>query len=145
MRSTPCTFTKQTMGRVRRRTSTKQRSMTLVVRSLRHRCRGNAKNDSNSGSNPTPTFTFTAKDTFVPSPTVIDGVWYQVDTWQGKWRAAKSMGASTYKGRVTSALTLGMHVLYAYATDGQEATDTSTDQGTSPLVCNIAAYPFLMY
>src|ERR1019366_2485527 len=43
MRSTLSTLTKQTMGRVLRRTSTTQRSMTLVVRSLRHRCRGKAK------------------------------------------------------------------------------------------------------
>ena len=49
MRSTLSTFTKHTMGRVRRRTSTKQRSITLVVRSFRHRCRGKAKNDSSSG------------------------------------------------------------------------------------------------
>ena len=49
MRSTLFTFTKQTMGRVRRRTSTKQRSMILVVRSFRHRWRGKLKNDSNSG------------------------------------------------------------------------------------------------
>jgi hypothetical protein len=49
MRSTLSTLTKQTMGRVRRRTSTKQRSITLVVRSLRHRCPGKAKNASNSG------------------------------------------------------------------------------------------------
>jgi len=33
------TFTKHTMGRVLLRTSTKQRSITFVVRSLRHRCR----------------------------------------------------------------------------------------------------------
>lgn len=39
MRSTDCTLTKQIMGRVRR-TSTKQRSMILAVRSLRHRCLG---------------------------------------------------------------------------------------------------------
>ena len=45
MRSILSTFTKHTMGRVRRRTSTKQRSITLVVRSLRHRCRGKAKNE----------------------------------------------------------------------------------------------------
>src|SRR5260370_40259192 len=38
MRSTLSTFTKHTMGRVRRRTSTKRRSITLVVRSFRHRC-----------------------------------------------------------------------------------------------------------
>jgi hypothetical protein len=36
------------MGRVRRRTSTKQRLMMLVVRSFLHRCRGKLKNDSNS-------------------------------------------------------------------------------------------------
>jgi len=49
MRSTDCTLTKQTMGRVLRRTSTKQRSMILVVRSLRHRCLGKRKKASNSG------------------------------------------------------------------------------------------------
>jgi hypothetical protein len=49
IRSMLSTFTKQTMGRVRRRTSTKQRSMTLVVRSFGHKCRGKAKNDSSSG------------------------------------------------------------------------------------------------
>src|SRR5256884_6068056 len=42
MRSTLSTFTKHTIGRVLGRTSTKQRSITLVVRSLRHRCRGKA-------------------------------------------------------------------------------------------------------
>jgi len=49
MRSTLSTFTKHTIGRVRRRTSTKQRSITLVVRSFFHRCRGKAKNANNSG------------------------------------------------------------------------------------------------
>jgi hypothetical protein len=49
MRSTDCMLTKQTMGRVRRRTSTKQRSMMLVVRSLRHRCRGKRKTASCQG------------------------------------------------------------------------------------------------
>src|ERR1017187_10940797 len=45
-RSTLCMFTKQTMGRVRRRTSTKQRSMRLVLRSFFHRCRGKRKKDN---------------------------------------------------------------------------------------------------
>ncbi len=35
---------KTTIGRVRRRTSTKHRSMALVVRSFRHRCGGKEKN-----------------------------------------------------------------------------------------------------
>ena len=45
IRSTLSTFTKQTMGRVRRRTSTKQCSITLVVRNLRRRWGTKAKND----------------------------------------------------------------------------------------------------
>ncbi len=49
MRSTLAMFTKQTMGRVLRRTSTKQRSMTLVVRTFFHKCRGRLKYDSSSG------------------------------------------------------------------------------------------------
>ena len=49
IRSTLSTFTKQTMGRVRRRTSTQQRSITLVVRNLRRRWGTKAKNDSSSG------------------------------------------------------------------------------------------------
>jgi hypothetical protein len=57
MRSTLSTFTKHTMGRVRQRTSTKQRSITLVVRSLRYRCRGKAKNDSSSGRSRPKRFT----------------------------------------------------------------------------------------
>jgi hypothetical protein len=43
MRSTLSTLTKQTMGRVGRRTYTKQRSMMLVVRSLRHRMPGRGR------------------------------------------------------------------------------------------------------
>jgi YVTN family beta-propeller protein len=99
----------------------------------------------NATKNQTPTFTFKATDNFAPNPTVIDGVWYQVDTWQGKWSATQSVGSGTYKGKIGSPLALGMHVLYAYATDGQEATATNTGVGTSPLVGNIAAYPFLVY
>src|SRR5215471_24584 len=47
--STLSTFTTHTMGRVRWRTSTKQRSSTLVVRSLCHKCRGKAKNRQQFG------------------------------------------------------------------------------------------------
>src|SRR5487761_1425487 len=47
--STLATFTNSTMGRVRRRTSTEQRSIALVVRSLRHNGCGKSKNVSNSG------------------------------------------------------------------------------------------------
>src|SRR5260370_39401992 len=49
MRSTLSTLVNTTIGRVRRRTSTKQRSITLVVRSFRHRYLGKLKKGSKSG------------------------------------------------------------------------------------------------
>jgi len=45
----PGSLTKQTTGRVRGRTSTKQRSMTFVVRSSLHKCLGVWKKESSSG------------------------------------------------------------------------------------------------
>ncbi|MGA8761365.1 MAG: hypothetical protein WB562_00620, partial [Candidatus Sulfotelmatobacter sp.] len=99
----------------------------------------------NETNNPTPTFSLTATDTFAPNPTVIDGVLYQVDTMQGAWLKAKNIGAGKYKGRIANPLALGMHILYAYATDGQEGTVTNTDPGASPLVGSVAAYAFLIY
>src|SRR5881396_3380236 len=53
MRSTLSTFTKHTIGRVLRRTSTKQRSITLVVRSLRHHQRDRALLRGSATENPT--------------------------------------------------------------------------------------------
>jgi hypothetical protein len=99
----------------------------------------------NETQNPTPTFTFIATDTFAPNPTVLDGVHYQVDTLQGAWLTAKNISPGTYEGKIASPLTLGMHMLYAYATDGQEGTDTNTDPGASPLVGSVATYAFLVY
>ena len=52
MRSTLATLTKQTMGRVRRRTSTKQRSMTLVVRSFLHKAQGKLKKERRVSPSP---------------------------------------------------------------------------------------------
>src|SRR6516164_5919731 len=49
MRSTLATLTKHTMGLVLRRTSTKQRSITLIVRNFRHNRRGREKKESSSG------------------------------------------------------------------------------------------------
>src|SRR5712691_10939560 len=87
MRSTLSTFTKQTIGRVRRRTSTKQRSITLVVRNLRHKCLGKAKKESSSGRSrsmpahhgrvlPPPTRPEIAEGCFGPGPALrqIDGL-----------------------------------------------------------------------
>jgi len=42
-------------------------------------------------------------------------------------------------------LRLGVHILYSYATDGQEATSTNTGDHSSPLIGNVTAYVFLEY
>jgi len=67
-----------------------------------------------------------------------------VDTWQGLWTAAASQGGGNFSGRAPP-LQGGFHILYAYATDGQEASlgTGATLQATSPLVGAIAAYGFL--
>jgi YVTN family beta-propeller protein len=99
----------------------------------------------NRTHNPQPTFTFTATDTFKPHNTKIDELLFQVDTWQGTWSSAKQTSSGHFQGKVRRPLQLGVHILYAYATDGQEATSTNTGQQSSPLVGNIKAYVFLVH
>ena len=90
----------------------------------------------------TPTFTLSAASAFAPTAPPVQGVFTQVDTWQGSWQAATpSAGVFT---ATTSTLGLGTHVLYAYAVDGQDGTGCSNGDGStcSPLVGSIAAYVF---
>jgi YVTN family beta-propeller protein len=94
---------------------------------------------------PTPTFTFTATDTFKPQATKIDGLRFQVDTWQGKWHSARKQRSGCFQGKIRKPLQKGIHTLYAYATDGQDATSTNTGQQSSPLIGNIQAYVFLVH
>jgi YVTN family beta-propeller protein len=89
----------------------------------------------------TPTFALTAASGFFPSAPPVEGVAYQVDTWQGGWRAASATGGNTFAA-TTPPLQIGVHVLYAYATDAQEATSINTGRHSSPLIGSIAAYVF---
>ena len=102
--------------------------------------------DNVSGSS-TPAFSFTAESNFEPFAPDPDNLFFQVDTWQGPWTAATAQGYESYAG-TTAALQPGIHILYAYATDGQDATSTmgsgNDGSGTSPLISNIAAYVFLV-
>jgi YVTN family beta-propeller protein len=94
----------------------------------------------------TPPFNFTAESHFAPFPPNADNLVYQVDTWQRVWTAATAQGNGAFTGQ-TAALQPGVHILYAYATDGQDATSTmgsAQHGGTSPLISNIAAYLFLV-
>jgi YVTN family beta-propeller protein len=106
----------------------------------------------NQTSSATPTFTFTASSSFAPTAPPPDAVYFQVDTWQGVWTPAT---ASTTTGNFTGtlpALSPGVHLLYAYATDGQDATSIQAGGGSagasseqsSPVIGNITAYLFLV-
>ena len=92
---------------------------------------------NNMSSTPTPSFTFKAASAFSPNATIPDGLFFQVDTLDGPWTLATMTGAGAFKGTVDSTLAGGIHTLYAYATDGQAAS-----QRNSPLISNIAAYTF---
>jgi YVTN family beta-propeller protein len=88
-----------------------------------------------------PTFSFTTSNGLTSAP--ADSVLYQIDTWEGEWTAAASQGGGAFSG-TTSALQPGFHILYAFATDGEEGTSTNTSGQSSPLIGTIAAYGFLV-
>jgi YVTN family beta-propeller protein len=113
-------------------------------------------------TNATPTFTFTAANSFAPNPVPgvlhrtgrplfastpaspvtpsdpVTNVYYQVDTWEGPWIAA-TPGSGGFSATVTAPLRQGTHVVYAYATDGEESHSTGI---TQQLVGQIAAEVF---
>ena len=99
--------------------------------------------DGNQTTSSTPTFSFTAESSFGSGAPAVENVFYQVDTWQGEWLATTNNGGGNFSG-TTPPLQPGFHILYAYATDGQEATSTITGRQTSLLVGNITAYGFLV-
>jgi uncharacterized repeat protein (TIGR01451 family) len=66
-----------------------------------------------------------------------------VDTWTGEWLKAAPAGDLTWSG-TTPALLAGVHILYAFAADGQEATSINTGTGSSPIAGGIAAYLFVV-
>jgi YVTN family beta-propeller protein len=83
-----------------------------------------------------PVFQFSVTSNFQPFNLPVRDVYYQLDTWQGAWLQAT--GAGTNFTAQLSSLTLGNHVLYAYATDGQDATLSPGNALIGP----IAAFPF---
>ena len=89
----------------------------------------------NVTTNTTPSFTFTTGGTIAARR-----VYYQIDTAQGSWMAA-SGSAPGFTG-TTNTLGSGTHIVYAYATDGQDATSVNTGQQSAPLIGQIAAYVF---
>jgi hypothetical protein len=89
------------------------------------------------------TFSLSASSTFSPNAPAVQGVKFQVDTWQGPWAAATPTGGGNFSA-TTPALQPGLHTLFAYATDAQAATSTNTGSQSSLLVGAIAAYTFVV-
>ena len=85
----------------------------------------------------TPTFNFTATSSFSPYAPTPQAVRYQLDTWQIPWLPASGT-APNFSG-TTPTLSLGTHILYAFATDGQDANSTGVAQ---QLIGSMAAYVF---
>lgn len=102
-------------------------------------------NDTTSST--TPTFTFTAESSYSPIAAPVQDVYYQVDSWQGAWFSGIPQGGGIFQG-TSQALTQGIHIAYAFAVDGQDATSINTDGsgwgGTSPIIGEIHAYLFLV-
>ena len=88
-----------------------------------------------------PAFTFTTANALSSAP--VDNVAFRVDSWQWPWSVATSQGGGAFSGTVPT-LETGFHILYAYATDGEEATSTTTGTQSSPVTGAIAAYGFLV-
>jgi YVTN family beta-propeller protein len=95
----------------------------------------------NQTSNETPTFKFSAVNGLNAGP--VDELLFQMDTWLGPWTAATSTTPGNFKGTTTTLLP-GFHTIYAYATEGEEATSTVTGAQSSPLIGTIATYGFLV-
>jgi large repetitive protein len=91
----------------------------------------------NTTSTQTPTFTMTATST-TGSP--VRRIYYQIDSLQGSWLAADSVTGSF--SCTTAPLTPGNHTIYAFATDGNDATTINTGYQSSPLIGAPATYTF---
>jgi len=94
----------------------------------------------NQTTSATPVFHFAAASTFSPNAPPPQGVYYQVDSWQGSWTAATGTSPN-FVGKTTK-LTAGPHVLYAFAVDGQEAGINGDGGSGQILTGSIAAYAF---
>jgi hypothetical protein len=81
---------------------------------------------------------------FSPFTPAVNDVYYQMDGLQGKWTAATNNGGGSFSATISSNLKLGLHVLYVYAVDAQDATSVNTGLQSAPLTSNFASYEFLV-
>jgi YVTN family beta-propeller protein len=88
----------------------------------------------------TPTFDYSTVSGYAPTAPPVQMVYYQVDTQTGAWQQATPVaGSGSFP---IPAQALGMHTLYVFAVDGQEATSVNTGNGSSSITGQVAAYYF---
>ena len=73
----------------------------------------------------------------------MNDVYFQMDSLQGTWTAAKNNGGSAFSAIPSSNLKPGLHVLYVYAVDAEDATSVNTGPQSAPLTSAISSYEFL--
>ncbi len=100
--------------------------------------------DNNTVFTSLPTFGFTAQNHLTGG--AVTGVYFQVDTWQGVWNPT-TLNSGVYSGSLPSTAPIppGFHMLYAFATSGDDASTSSfVGLQSSPLVGPMASYGFLV-
>jgi YVTN family beta-propeller protein len=100
-----------------------------------------------------PTFDLSGNSSFNPFAPPIEETFFQVDSWQGRWFTASGVSKDLFSA-MPPGLQPGYHTLYAFATDGREASSstsgvitqfgfTSFTHSTGTFEGNITAYPFI--
>jgi YVTN family beta-propeller protein len=92
---------------------------------------------SNQTAARSPTIVLSANSSYSPFNPTVQGIRYQVDSWEGLWPAAKAVDTSFNAN--PSQLQLGPHVIYAFADNGLAAATAGLNQNT---VGSIAGYFF---
>ncbi|HTC92904.1 MAG TPA: Ig-like domain repeat protein [Terriglobales bacterium] len=91
--------------------------------------------------------TFTTNSSYSPVAPPVQNVYFQFDSWQGPWLKAAG-SAPNFTGAPSTPLLPGIHIVYAYAADGQFA-DSIQPGGSgfgqsSPIPGAMAAFLFLV-
>ena len=94
----------------------------------------------NQTTSRTPSFSFQTISTYAPITPPPLAVYFQVDTWQGPWTRASGSNPA-FSGQ-TGTLSLGTHILFAYTSDGQDASFNGDAFGGQVTIGEVAAYAF---
>jgi YVTN family beta-propeller protein len=100
----------------------------------------------NSTTSVTPTFNFTVTNTLDGGTAYV--VYYQIDTQSRDWNFGSNISGQNFSGSLTTPLTPGYHIVYAYAVAGDETSGNSSNNGVgfqnNPIVGSVASYGFMV-